>query len=79
MEKKLTNNWLMIPERDKEKIKRLEHKEAKESVWRWRKKEEGGKVTKEEVRKVERIKRKKESEGRLEKLESILERVKEIE
>ena len=47
VQKKLTQSWLQIPEREKEKFrseeekrKRLELKEVKENLWRWRNKPE---------------------------------------
>ena len=50
MQKKITDKCIMIPEKDREKLKsseensrKLELKEAKENLWRWRRKEESWK------------------------------------
>ena len=50
IQKKITDKWPILPDRDmeryrssEEKIRRLEQKEAKENLWRWRKREESGK------------------------------------
>ena len=80
VQKKLTQNWLQIPEREKEKFrseeekrKRLELKEVKENLWRWRNKPED-KVGKK--RKMGDRKEKEFGEDQLRKIEEIIERVK---
>ena len=60
----------MLPDRDKEKyrsseekIRRLELKEAKENLWRWRKREESGKEKEKSDEEMKRTKKsKKEGE-----------------
>ena len=65
VQKKLTDRWLMIQKREKEN---LGAQRKRSGDWnlkkqrRWRKKEKGGKVTEEEVNKVERVQRKREIE-----------------
>ena len=75
-QKKLTESWLKIPEREREKFrseeerkKRLEIKEVKENLWRWRakKKETASKGKKEKM---------DEMEDKISRLEVIIEKVK---
>ena len=84
IQKKITDQLQMWPDRDRErfrssekKIRRLELKEAKENLWRGRRREESGKECNEDMGRAEKAKRRKESEEKINNLDIILERIRE--